>query len=56
MPILATLFGIISFVPLITAFFARSQGRPFWKWYAVGCVLPLVSVFILFFLDEKKAE
>jgi hypothetical protein len=56
MPILAFLGSILFFVPLTTAFFARSLGRSFWKWFAIGCVLPLVSVFILWFLPEVKQK
>jgi hypothetical protein len=42
-------------VPLITAFLARRLGRSFWKWFAIGCVLPFVSVFILLLLPEIKS-
>ena len=31
---------------LVTAYIAYSHGQPFWKWYAIGVVLPLVSIFI----------
>jgi hypothetical protein len=54
MPLLALIGSIIFCVPLTSAFFARSLGRSFWKWFAIGCVLPLVSVFILWFLPEVK--
>ncbi|MDQ3108904.1 MAG: hypothetical protein M3R17_03325 [Bacteroidota bacterium] len=56
MPILSFLFSILFFVPLTSAFFACSLGRSFWKWFAIGCVLPLVSVFILWFLPEIKEK
>jgi len=45
---LMTLFGI----PLITGGFARSMGRPFWKWFAIGCCLPVIAVGILFYLPD----
>ncbi|MCX6311949.1 MAG: hypothetical protein NT084_09990 [Bacteroidetes bacterium] len=48
----ATIFG----VPMITAFCAHRFGRPFWKWFAIGCVLPLVSVFIVLMLPEQQQE
>ena len=56
MPVLAFFGSMLFLVPLITAFYAQSQGRNFWKWFVVGCVLPIISVFILFAMhpDEKK--
>lgn len=56
MPLIAFLFTLITFVPMTTAFFARSLGRPFWKWFAIGCVLPFISVIILFFIDKPRQE
>ncbi|MEO5643846.1 MAG: hypothetical protein ABIS12_10995 [Bacteroidia bacterium] len=56
MPILGFFFGMLFFVPLTSAFFARSLGRSFWTWFAIGCVLPFISVFILWFLPEIKNE
>jgi hypothetical protein len=50
--ILFVVFGL----PLITAFFARSMNRPFWIWFGIGCVLPIISVFILFFLPDKSIK
>ncbi len=45
------LMGFLS-IPLITAAFAKRMGRPYKKWFAIGCLLPVVSVFILFFLPD----
>lgn len=56
MPLLAIIGSFLFFVPLTSAFFARSLGRPFWLWFAIGCVLPLISVFILLFLPEVREE
>jgi hypothetical protein len=56
MPLLAFIGSVIFCVPLTTAFFARSLGRNFKIWFAIGCVLPVISVFILWFLPEVKKE
>ena len=56
MPLLALIGSAFFCVPLITAFFARSLGRPFWRWFGIGCILPFVSVIILWFLPEVKEE
>ena len=42
--------------PLLTGYCAYQYGRSFGIWFAVGCVLPVISFFILFFMiswDEK---
>jgi hypothetical protein len=54
MPLLAILGSIIFGVPLITAFCARRFGRSFKIWFVMGCMLPLISVFILLLLPEPK--
>ena len=54
MPLLAILGSIIFGVPLITAFYARRFGRSFKIWFVMGCMLPLISVFILLLLPEPK--
>ncbi|TND07441.1 MAG: hypothetical protein FD123_3219 [Bacteroidetes bacterium] len=53
MPVLAFLISVLTCVPMISGFYAKAQGRNFWKWYAVGFVLPIISVFILFFMDKR---
>ncbi|MCE2772325.1 MAG: hypothetical protein LW750_02625 [Bacteroidetes bacterium] len=55
MPIIFFAFPFL-FVPFITAYFARSSGRHYKTWLLIGCLLPIVSVIILFFLPEKKVE
>lgn len=49
------LTAIISF-PLMSALFARSMGRRFWVWFAIGCVLPVISGAIIFFLPDLSEE
>ena len=48
------LFCALSFLPLITGYCAYSHGRSFWRWFALGWVLPLVSFFILFVLIARR--
>jgi hypothetical protein len=49
--------------PVLTGYIASSNGRSFWRWYALGIVLPLVSVFIVMVVatrdqlaEEKAAQ
>jgi len=56
MAFLSFIGSLVFGVPLITAFCARRFGRSFWKWFAIGCVLPIVSVYILLLLPEPKKE
>lgn len=54
MPILAFFVAIFFLVPLISANLARRLGRSFGVWFALGCVLPFVSVFILLLLPDRR--
>jgi energy-coupling factor transporter transmembrane protein EcfT len=56
MPVLAFFGSFLFCVPLITAFYAKSQGRNFWKWFGVGCILPIISVFILFAMHPEEQK
>lgn len=38
----------------ITAYIAASYGRPFWRWYGLGIVLPFISVFVALFLAMRE--
>ncbi|OON68555.1 hypothetical protein [Hymenobacter sp. CRA2] len=41
---------------LVTTYIA--QGKPFWRWFIIGMVLPYVSIFIAMIMvyREHKAE
>ena len=52
--ILLLISTIVLTPPLISGFFAKSRGRRFWVWFLIGCVLPFVSMFILFFLPLNQ--
>ncbi|MCD6066782.1 MAG: hypothetical protein K0S33_1608 [Bacteroidetes bacterium] len=49
------LMGFLS-IPLITASFAKSMGRPYKKWFLIGALLPVISVIILFFLPDLSKQ
>jgi MFS family permease len=41
---------------LLTTYIA--QGKPFWRWFFIGMVLPYLSIFIAMFIvyREQRAE
>jgi MFS family permease len=43
-------------IPLITASFANRMGRSPIKWFFIGIILPVISVFILFFLPDLSEK
>jgi hypothetical protein len=60
------LVGVVVFFgltfPVLTGYIAASNGRSFWRWYGLGVVLPLVSVFVIMIVatrdqlaEEKRA-
>ncbi|MCB2410917.1 hypothetical protein [Hymenobacter lucidus] len=52
--ILLAFFCALSFLPFTTGYCAYSYGRSFWLWFGLGCVLPILSFFILFALLYRK--
>jgi Trk-type K+ transport system membrane component len=52
--IILALVCALSFLPLTTGYCAYSWGRSFWLWFALGCVFPIVSFFVLFALLYRK--
>ena len=40
----------------IAGIFAKSQGRSFWFWFFISFLIPIVSLVVLLFLDDKKIE
>ena len=54
----AILVGLIFYFtfPLLTGYCAHQYGRSFGLWFAIGCLLPIISFFVLFLMilwDEK---
>ena len=48
----AILAGLVFYLmfPLLTGYCAGQYGRSFGIWFAFGCILPIISFFILFLL------
>jgi len=38
----------------IAGIFAKSQGRSFWFWFFISFLIPIVSLVVLLFLDDKN--
>lgn len=38
----------------IAGIFALSQGRKFWFWFFISFLIPIVSLIVLVFLDDKS--
>ncbi|MEP7265213.1 MAG: hypothetical protein ABI772_11980 [Bacteroidota bacterium] len=51
-------FVLMAFLapPLMSGLFARSMGHSFWKWFAIGCVLPFIANVILFFKEPIRPD
>jgi hypothetical protein len=43
----------LSFIPILTGYCAHSRDRSFWLWFALGCVLPIASFFLLIALIAR---
>ena len=48
--VLLMMVAALSFIPIVTGYCAHSRGRSFWLWFALGCVLPILSFLLLFAL------
>lgn len=38
----------------IAGIFAVSQGRKFWFWFFISFLIPIISLIVLVFLDDKS--
>lgn len=47
------LFLLLFFAPVM-GYLAICKGHNFWLWFWIGLFLPVISLFILFFLKDKK--
>jgi hypothetical protein len=58
MEIILLPFALVAFLapPLMSALFARSLGFSFWKWFAIGCILPFIANVLLFFMTPSKQK
>jgi hypothetical protein len=44
---------LLLFFPPVMGYLATTKGYSFWTWFIIGFFLPVISLFILFFLKEK---
>jgi hypothetical protein len=44
---------LLVFYAPVMGYLAICKGRSFWLWFTIGLFLPIVSLFILFFLKDK---
>jgi hypothetical protein len=44
---------LVLFFPPVMGYLATTKGYHFWTWFVIGFFLPVISLFILFFLKEK---
>ncbi|WP_375418977.1 hypothetical protein [uncultured Hymenobacter sp.] len=56
--IVILVLAALLFAP-VTGYLAAMRGRSFWRWYALGMVLPFCSMFVILLVsarDELAAE
>jgi hypothetical protein len=45
----------VMLIPQIVAgIFAKSMGRNFWFWFFISFLIPIISLVVLLFLDDKS--
>jgi hypothetical protein len=42
--------------PIMTAYYASTHNRSFKKWLLIGFLLPVISLFIVAYMPDKKDE
>ncbi|HEY0176356.1 MAG TPA: hypothetical protein VGC08_08255 [Pedobacter sp.] len=50
----ALIFGILFFPQLAAGILAKSRGRNFWFWFFISFLIPVISLIILFNLEDKN--
>ncbi len=43
-------------IPTVTGYFAYSYGLSFWRWFALGCFLPIIANILLLFLVKSQKQ
>jgi len=47
----------VMLIPQIVAgVFAKSMGRNFWFWFFISFLIPIISLIVLLFLDDKGEQ
>ena len=57
--LLIVLLSPLLFLPGLTGYMARGNGRSFWRWFAIGLCLPYVSLIIItivVYRDQRRAQ
>jgi hypothetical protein len=52
--LLPILLAIFISVPLMTGWVAKAEGRSFWLWAVLTCILPGFTMVALFILPQKN--
>jgi MFS family permease len=48
--------GLLLSPQLLAGFLAKRTGRNFWFWFLISFLIPIISLFILIFLEDKNPE
>lgn len=46
-------------IPTVLGYFASAYGKSFWRWFAIGLFLPVISYFLLLtvlYINERKVK
>ena len=55
-PIFFIALGIVLAPQIIAGVLAKSRGRKFWFWFFISFLIPIISVIVLFYLEDKKPD
>ncbi len=48
--------GLLLSPQLLAGFLAKRTGRNFWFWFLISFLIPIISLFILIFLEDRNPE
>ncbi len=48
--------GLLLSPQILAGFLAKRTGRNFWFWFFISFLIPVISLIILIFLDDKKPQ
>ena len=50
-------YSLINCFQFAAGILANQTGQPFWRWFWISLIIPIISIWILLFLwDEEKAK
>lgn len=50
----AVILGLLLSPQLLAGFLAKRTGRNFWFWFLISFLIPIISLIILIFLEDKN--